>query len=67
MRVLVKDNGKREAGSVEDSTVECLKDLHRGGCVIEGVQMCVGGKAGHNDLDGCMAIRFVEGAGEVNG
>jgi len=50
---------------IEDGTVEFLKDLLRGGRILEGHEMCVGGKAVHNDHDRCIAIRFVERAGEV--
>jgi len=50
---------------IQDSAVEFLKDLLRGGCVLEGDEMCVGGKVVHNYHDRCIAIRFVKGAGEV--
>jgi len=63
--VLVKDNAEREAIDIEDGTVEFLKDLLRGSRVLEGDEICVGGKAVHNDHDRCIAIRFVKGAGEV--
>jgi len=52
---------------IEYSTVEFLKDLFRGGHVLEGDERCVGGKAVHNDHDGCIAIRIVKWAGEVCG
>ena len=35
--------------------------------VVDGDEMCVGGKVVYNDHDGCIAIRFVERAGEVYG
>jgi len=64
---VVKDNAKREAMNVEESTVEFLEDLLRGSSILEWDEMCVGGKAVHNDHDRCIAIRFVERAGKVYG
>ena len=66
-RILVEDNAESEAVDVEDSTVEFLKDVLKGGRVLEGDEMCVGGKVVHNDHDRCIAIGFVKGAGEVYG
>jgi len=50
---------------IEDSTVKLLEDLLRGSRVLEGYEVCVGGKAVHNDHDRCVAIRFVKRAAEV--
>jgi len=47
---------------LEDTTGEFLKDLLRGGRVLEEDEMCVGDKAVPNDHDRCIAIRFVKGA-----
>jgi len=52
---------------IEDSTVEFLEDLLRGSGVLEWDEMCVGGKAVHNDHNRCIAIGFVKRAGEVYG
>jgi len=52
---------------VKDITVEFLKAFLRGGCVIQGDEMRVGGKVVHNDHDGCIAIGLVKGAGKVYG
>jgi len=52
---------------VEDSTVELFKDLLRGSGILEGDEICVGGKVIHNDHDRWITIRFVERAGEVSG
>ena len=41
MRVLVKDNAKREAVDIEDSTVEFLEDLRRGSGILEWDEMFV--------------------------
>jgi len=67
VRVLVKDNTEPEAMDIKDGTVEFLKDLLRGGRILEADEMCVGGKAVHNKHDRCIATRFVERAGEVYG
>jgi len=65
--VLVKDNAKREAMDVEDTTVEFLEDLLRGSSVLEWDEMCVGGKAVHYDHDRYIPIGFVKRASEVYG
>jgi len=52
---------------IEDSTVEFLEDLLRGSGVLEWDEMCVGGKAVHNDHDRCIAIGFVKRTSEVYG
>jgi len=52
---------------IEDSAIKLLEDLLSGSNVFEGDEMCVGGKAVHNDNDGCMLIGVVERAGEVYG
>jgi hypothetical protein len=52
---------------IEDGTVELLKDLFRCSGVLKRDEVCVGGKAVHNDHDGTVAIGFVKGTGEVNG
>jgi len=62
---MVKDDAEMESMEVEDSGVKFLEDLLRGSCVVKGDEMCVGGKAVHNDDDRCIAIGFVERAGEV--
>jgi len=63
--VLVKDNAEREAMDIEDSTVEFLEDLISSSRVLEGYEMCIGGKAAHNDHDRYLAIGFVKRSGEV--
>jgi len=50
-RVLVEDNAEREPVDVEDSTVEFLKDLLRGGRVLDRDQMGVAGKGVYNHHD----------------
>ena len=65
-RVVVKNNAKRRAMDIEDCAIEFLKDFLRGGSVLKWDEMCLGGKAVHNDHDGCIAIGLVERAGEVN-
>jgi len=52
---------------IKDSAVEFLEDFFRGSSVLERNEMCVGGKAVHYDHDRCIAIGFVERAGEVYG
>jgi len=52
---------------VKDSTVELFQDFLRGSCVLVGFEICVGGKAVHNDHNRCIAIGFVERACEVCG
>jgi len=52
---------------IEDSTVKFLEDLLRGSRVLEGYEMCVGGKAVHNDHNRCVAIGFVKRSSEVYG
>jgi len=52
---------------IEDSAVKLVQDLLRGSHVFKGGEMCLEGKAVHNDHDRCMAIGFVERAGEENG
>ena len=65
--VLVKDNAKGRAMDIEDGAIESLKDFFGGSGVLKWDEMCVGGKALHNDHDGCIAIGFVKEAGQVNG
>jgi len=50
---------------IEGSAIKFLENLLRGSSVFEGDELCLGGKAGHNDHDRCIAIRFVERASEV--
>jgi len=52
---------------IEDGTVEFLKDLLRGGRVLEGDEVCVEGKAVDYDRDRCKAIGFVTRPREVYG
>jgi len=65
--VLLEDKAEREAMDIKDSAVEILEDPLRGRRVLEGDEMCVAGKAVHNNHDRCIAIGFVERAGEVYG
>ena len=64
---MVKDNAEGESVDIENSTVEFLEYLLRGSRVLEEDEVCVGGKAVYNDHDRCVAIGFVERAGEVYG
>jgi len=52
---------------IEDSTVEFLEYLLRGRRVLVGERVCIGGNAVHDDHDRCIALKFVERAGEVYG
>jgi len=65
--VLLEDKAEREAMDIEDSAVKFLEDPVRGRGVLEGDEMCVAGKVVHNNHDRCIAIGFVERAGEVYG
>jgi len=52
---------------VKDSAIEFLEDLFRRSSVLEWNEVCEGGKAVHYDHDRCIAIGFVNRAGEVYG
>jgi len=52
---------------IEDSLIEFIKDLLRGGCIFKRNEMSVRGKSVHNDHDSCGSIGFVEWASEVYG
>ena len=65
-RVLVQDNAERRVMDIEHGAVELLEDFFRSGGVLKRDEICVEGKAVYYDYDGCVAIRLVKGASEVN-
>jgi len=50
---------------IKGRAIKFVENLLRGSSVFEGDELCLGGKAVHNDHDRCKAIGFVERAGEV--
>jgi hypothetical protein len=49
-RVLIEDNAKGKTMYIEDGCLECFKHYFGGG-VLEGDEVCIGGKAIHDDYD----------------